>query len=408
MSEYKRTVFSDLEISHLSESPAALDCLVRYHEEKANEAKEAGMTEPCEFHARRASIIRNESKRLAEADRKNESTGYADFTFQPVTLHLPDMIDYVQQLADLYPNEHISFDVGYRMACVRIKEYLQSHQYKELKYTNRLVYHSRVSDLLHLVELNRGSIDAHDLQTLDSCVEYLRTHVPQTDEDFKGKHVEQRAADGTLLMEATSQQQGAWVNDFIPQALQVTDSAGRTVEFVRAVKPTTKQPILKADASTKRVIELARMVIQTGDVPDAGVSDEVIDFLEQLSEFSTAVQHAKKVLDSNNTPVGYMSPDEMKVLLNNATSVVTPPGMVDGTQQIPVYVKPQGFTVPEGWKLVPGSTRNLEIWIAAYLDKVNEIRRSARSTESVTWEAASRVVQRVLNVAPNYEKEMKK
>jgi hypothetical protein len=34
MSEYKRTVFSDLEISHLSESPAALDCLVRYHEER--------------------------------------------------------------------------------------------------------------------------------------------------------------------------------------------------------------------------------------------------------------------------------------------------------------------------------------------------------------------------------------
>lgn len=403
MSEYKRTVFSDLEIQVLSESPAALDCLVRYHEEKAHEAHEAGMTEPSEFHARRASIIRNESKRLAEADRRSESTGYDNPVIQPVTLHLPHLVDYVRQLAALYPREDVSFDVGYRMACIRIKEYLESHRYKELKLTNRLVYHSRVSDLLHLVELNRASLSAHDLKDLDSCVEYLRTHVPQTDEDFKGKHVEQRGADGTLLMEATSQQQGAWVNDFIPQALQVTDSAGRTVEFVRA-----EQPILKADASTKRIIELARMVIQTGDVPDAGFSDEVIDFLEQLSEFSTAVQHAKKVLDSNNTPVGYMSPDEMRVLLHNATSVITPPGMVDGTQEIPVFVKPQGFTVPEDWMLVPTGRPHLHYWIAKYCDDVNAGRRDDGSPAPLSWNDAARIIKQILTAAPDYEKETKK
>lgn len=186
-------------------------------------------------------------------------------------------------------------------------------------------------------------------------------------------------------------------------ALQVTDSAGRVVEFVRDSMPPTKQPILKADASTKRVIELARMVLKMGDVPDVGVSDEVIDFLDELSEFSTAVLRAKKVIDSENTPVGYMSADEMKALFRNATSVITPPSMVDGEQQIPVFVKPQEFVVPEGWRLVPTGHPHLHFWIAAFIDS-----QKLFTSDQSNWNETAQLICSVLTAAPDYEKEMKK
>lgn len=64
----KRTVFSALEITALTESPQALNALVQYHERMAREATDARMVEPAEYHTRRAFNLRNEVNRLIEAD----------------------------------------------------------------------------------------------------------------------------------------------------------------------------------------------------------------------------------------------------------------------------------------------------------------------------------------------------
>lgn len=413
MTEFERTVFSEHEILALSESPAALTALASYHDGMAQEAHNANMLEPAEYHTRRAFDLRKEAERLGDCE---NGSCYGTEIIQPLTLQLPHLIDYVTRIGKLYERENIGFDKGWQMACARILAFLGARTFSSapyLKLTNRLVYHSRVADLIHLALLNRGSINAKDLDSLDSCIQYLSTYLPQTDEDFQGKSVEVKAPDGTVAIQATSKTEGAFVPDCIPQELKLTDHTGRTVEFVRKdsipVLESTTESVSSDSASIDSIAAICRVVsdiINKGiDAPDRGFSNDVIDMFEEIHSMALDAVRAEKILRDPYEPVGYMTLQEWKVLENNASSVITPPGATTGDEDIPFFVRPQDKE-PEGWKLVPVGHPHIHYWIARYLDKLNVSNDDGMPHKS--WNDAARTLTAVINAAPSYKESIKR
>jgi uncharacterized protein YbdZ (MbtH family) len=227
----KRVVFTDLELKLLSESPEALKVLAAAHSEMGEKAKADELTEIAELHFRRASTIDTEVNGLMKCRSENEPIPYEEFQGQPMTMDLPVIAEFIERLSETY-SANIGFDRGYSMACARILDFVQNSQYKKFKTVNRLVYHSRVADLMHLMTMNAANWPSEDREEIESCMKYLKQHIPQTLDDVSGsEQVELKAPDGTVMMELKAANTGEFVEPLLPLSMRLTDSTGRTVEM---------------------------------------------------------------------------------------------------------------------------------------------------------------------------------
>jgi cellobiose-specific phosphotransferase system component IIA/uncharacterized protein YbdZ (MbtH family) len=233
----KRVVFTDSELEMLTECPEVLKTVAEWRKDEAEYARAHSTAEIAEAHARRASVIEKIAQDLDKAmdEVSVHDEIYPSVLNQPMTMDLPKISDFIEELMTLYTDKDIGFDAGYTMACSRILEFVRASRHQKFKEAHRLVYHSRVADLIHLAGKLTEFIQLEpDVEKeLSACIEYLRSHIPQT-LDETACNAQLKAPDGTVLMEVTSQQKGEYVEPFLPQSLKLTDSTGRTVEMFPA------------------------------------------------------------------------------------------------------------------------------------------------------------------------------
>lgn len=172
----KRTVFTAAEVKHLTESPAALLAAADYHYVKDTEADASD--NQTTFHSERANELVAEAKRLEALYDDGEGPDYKEASQLVTGLHLQDLIDFCEKQIGLFDTNLAmdQFDRGYVMACERV--------IKKLK-------------------------------------------------EVDGTYLEQRDSNGNLLFTYSSIHKGEFTKDPIPLELEVSDTSGHKVKFVR-------------------------------------------------------------------------------------------------------------------------------------------------------------------------------